>query len=230
MAHLSNCVFDKCKGLGGCQIVDQSASSFSIKSVYESIKTAVNAKLPRGKKVEDNHQMLDDYLDREYPEISSGQQHEAIFMPDCFISRHPKVVDTDPKTLEKLGDSAAAKKMKDREKIFAGDRTEKILFEMLKKFFSKSRKVTEKKSVVIHSFQDRYLDALELDFLIINQESKMIICIECKKSATAENCQDDAGKLHKRLEYFRKNMPCQNDWTFITGFFAEDFSTNPEVI
>ena len=84
MAHLSNCVFDKCNGLGGCQIVDQSASSFT--SFFDSIKTAVNAKPPRGKKVEDNHQMLDDYLDREFPEISSGQQQEAIFMPDCFIT------------------------------------------------------------------------------------------------------------------------------------------------
>jgi hypothetical protein len=228
MAHLSNCVFDKCNGLGGCQIVDQSASSFT--SFFDSIKTAVNAKPPRGKKVEDNHQMLDDYLGREYPEISSGQQQEAIFMPDCFISRHPKVVDTDPKTLEQLGDSAAAKKMKDRKEIFAGDTTEKILFEMLQKFFSKSRKVTEKKTVVIHSFKDRYLDDLEFDFLIVNQESKMIICIECKKSATEKNCQDDAAKLQKRLEYFRKNMPCQNDWTFIKGFFGEDFSRNPEVL
>jgi hypothetical protein len=230
MAHMKSCVFDKCNGLGGCQIIDQSASIFSIKNIYESIKTAVNAKLPRGKKVEDNHQMLDDYLGREYPEISSGQQQEAIFMPDCFITRNPKVVDTDSRTWEQLGDEEAAKTIKDHKEYYAGDRTEKIFFELLQKFFSKSRKVLEKKTVVIHAFQDRYLAALELDFLIINQEFKMIICIEVKKSATEKNCQDDAAKLHQRLEYFRKNMPSQNDWTFITGFFAEDFSKNPEVI
>ena len=180
----TSCFFigPKCKKhspLGAAPFEDKPASDF-LKD-FESLK----AKLPQGKQDQDVCQ-LDDYLEREYPEISSGQQSKPIFIPDCFISKVPKVVDYDKESWEQLGDAEEVEKMKKKRVDIDGDEAEHKLFSLLHNFFSTSG-LPDKQTVVFHSFQDNYIGKLELDFLIINEDHKLIIAINCKYSGSKAN-------------------------------------------
>ena len=199
--------------------------------LFEKLKNAMKIKLPRGgKEVEEgNYQLLDDYLAREYPQISSGQQDQAVFMPEYFLSHFPKVVDHKPENQASSLPVEEIEKLSKSKGNCDGDETERILYERLQYFFLKSNQVTEKKTVVIHSFCDRYREGekpqleLEADFLIINEDHKMIICIECKTTGTASACSKGVSQLKKMKIYFEKKIPVQNSWTFFKGFFTQEF-------
>ena len=194
------------------------------------LEIARKIKLPGGEEVEGKNQLLDAYLKHEYPKISSRQQDQAIFMPEYFLSKFPEVVDHDPKNQESSLPPEEIEKLSEPGELGRrnGEKTEKNLYELLQVFFLESNQVTEKKTVVFHSFHTRYQKKprpleREADFLIINEEHNMIIYIECKTTGTKDTCLVGIDQLEKMKTFFEEHIPVQDSWTFLKGFFTKKF-------
>jgi hypothetical protein len=226
---MDNCSFSKSNGqhrpLGGVQFAATGVPAFQ--EFFENVKQTINIKPPKGGRIDDNLSMLNDYLAREYPSIMSGQQDKVIFMPECYLSNNPNVVDSNEENWIALG--AGAEQFSNRKASIDGDKTERLFYDKLKKLFCDDKRVTEKKTVVFHSWSDVYLRQLELDFLIINEEFKMIISILCKTTGSKSNCQKDAQKLCNSYSYFQDKMPIINSWTFVKSFFTREYLEETEV-
>ena len=161
--------------------------------------------------------MLDYYLEQEYPTIKDGSQDGTIFMPDYFISKEPEMVDE-----SWFLDKETRRIFKRKETNFAGDQTERILFERLRDFLTT---VPEQKTVMLHSFRNEFKGQWpEFDFLIINGDHKFVVCIECKANGSACRARDVTKQLHDRFVVLNQNLALKPDWSFIKTFFALKYS------
>ena len=223
------CAFSKPNGshrpLGGLPF--QATGTPVFQEFFEDVKKTINVMIPKSRPINDNLSVLNDYLAREYPSIMSGQQDETIFMPECYLSSNPNVVDSNEENWNTLG--SGAEQFANKKASIDGDKTETLFYEKLKELFSNNKRVTEKKTVVFHSWSDVYLRQLELDFLIINEEFKMIISIECKTTGSRSNCEKDTQKLSNGFRYFQDKMPIVNSWTFVKSFFVREFVNETKV-
>ena len=153
------------------------------------------------------------FLGKHYPEFSSEDRPQVIFIPKYFVTGHAastkataaildtKTYEAKSQLLQKDERLAAAR----RRVSFEGEIMEKRIYDSLKPLFERlGRNV-----VLLHSYKILAFDAttgqigknLEKDFLIIVKESALIIIVEAKSSWSGKPF-DQLFERRKTLDYW----------------------------
>ena len=171
-------------------------------------------------------------MKRNMPEVLNNTQKQVIFLPETHLPKVPRVVDLqayEPKK-KSLGveDLAVLGMKKGTEDITnaRGDIAEKLLAEELQKYFS-NRIV-----VVIQggSFRapGKGKGAIqEHDFVIVDMEQKVIICLESKVTltgSTGNKAIEQTKRCQKLLEEYFASELTANQWCFAGVIFTQEIN------
>ena len=158
------------------------------------------------------------FLEKHYPEFSSEDRPQVIFIPKYFVTGHAASTETTHAILDTKYYETKSQLLPEDQRLAAscrrvsyeGEIMEKRIYDRLKPLFERlCRKGPCRNVVVLHSYKILAFDAttgqieknLEKDFLIIVKESALIIIVEAKSSWS--------GKPFDQLFERRKTL---DDW------------------
>ena len=171
---------------------------------------------------QDIDEALSKRLERDYPQILDENCHhfKAIFVPETFIPKAPKVIDRmDPEPTENkiIGDL----------RKFKGDVFERKCYNILRNIFDHRKENVLVINQLEINLTDENSRKLEIDFIVVNQTKKYLWNIECKtwlgdvhdKPKSFLRAIDQLTKNKKNLEkWFGADLKSQ--WKYFTSIFC----------
>ena len=179
-----------------------------------------------GKWITDYHAAEDELLQRNFPHIADNVQTSAVFVPELFISKVPRMVDIaeyearkknlDDKGREYLGIRNGSEEMQN----VLGEQVERALAAVLKDHYADTH---EKEVVVLQGpiFKtpgEKMKKDEEHDLIIICKNSKCIICIESKKSLHAASIKKGLHQLESMktlVERYFGPLLLSGEWSYV---------------
>ena len=174
-------------------------------------------------------------MERNMPEILHDRQKKAVFIPETYLPKMPHIVDLPE--YEKKKDTSSVmtlaisglKKGKEDAANARGDLVETELANALKNFY---RRPTDTKLVILQGCVLRALNKggggiQENDFVIVDFERKVIICIEAKATLTGptgHNAVNQAQELKGLLEDFFAIELASREWAFVGMIFTNNIN------
>ena len=171
-------------------------------------------------------------MKRNMPGVLHNRQKEVVFIPEAHLPKVPRVVDLqafeiikkslDDETLASLG----MRKGRDEVIQAMGDNAERHLAEELKEIFANAG---NKNGVVPQGGTFRVpgkgKGAIEEhDFIIIDKENKLVICIESKVNLsgfTGQSAVEQTKKLKNLLEEYFASVFTSGQWCFVGMIFSD---------
>ena len=129
-------------------------------------------------------------MERNMPEVLTGHQTKAVFVPETHLPKMPRVTDLEQfeERKKRFTDGALAflgmKPGREDVTNTIGDVTENELTEALKKFYDQNsgKKVVVLQGCVLRTLRKGKGGIQENDVVIVDYERKVVICIESKAS------------------------------------------------
>ena len=171
-------------------------------------------------------------MERNMPDLVLDKQTEVVLLPETHLPKVPRAVDfqsyqTKQKSFGTQMFSFLGLKSGSEDVTNAkGDLAERELAEELQNFFAKH---ANKNFVVLQGSAFRVpgkgKGAIEEhDFVIIDKENKLVICIECKVTltgSTGRSAVEQTNKLQSLLEEYFASEFTSGQWCFVGMIFTE---------
>ena len=166
-------------------------------------------------------------MERNMTEVLNDSQTKATVLPETHVPKMPRIVDAEEYEEKKknLADEELdfLEMRKGREDITnaAGDFIEKELSDALKKYYEKS-KVVILQGPTLRKGKGKMQ---ENDFVIVDYERKVIICIESKATlngTTGQKAVKQTLELKKLLEEYFASELASGEWAFVGMIFTNN--------
>ena len=172
------------------------------------------------------------------------KNNKQIFVPECFLTKDPTMIEKKKEKLEKLlaertttGNLTPeeAKKWRCKIKTLEGEAVEKTVYDTLKSFYKLN---SDQEVLVLHGYEIMDLEMPygkkeiphgEKDFIIVNFTVGYIMNIEVKSSLNGKSLKDAKRQLEETKKLFEKwfGADLNSNWVFISAIYCErDDKTN----
>ena len=179
--------------------------------------------LGHGRHIKDYKEVAAALMERNMPEVLHGTQTKAVFLPETHVPKMPRIVDQEEYkqqkerfTDEELQGLGISKGNEDIDN-YVGDKIEEELSIELRKFYDRA---ADTKVVILQglTLRKRGGGNQENDFVIIDFEGKVILCIESKATlnwSTGQKAICQTLELKSLMEEYFATELASGQWAFV---------------